>query len=116
MLFQRIGEYQNVVQIHNAEAINVASHGFIDVSLKSRRSVSQAERHDKVFIMTVMRTERRLPPVRLFDTYAVVRILEVHAGVVLCSHQPVKDLAYQRQWITILDRYKVEPTVVYTEA
>jgi len=44
--------------------------------------------------MTVMRIERRLLPLGLFDTYAIVRILEIHASVVLCSHQPVKDLAY----------------------
>jgi len=47
--------------------------------------------------MTITRTDRRLLPVRLYNTYAVVRILEIHAGVVLCSHQPVKDLAHQRQ-------------------
>jgi len=64
--------------------------------------------------MTVMRTERRLPPVRLSDMYAVVRILEIHAGVVLCSHQPVKDLAYQRQWVIILGCYRVELTIIHT--
>jgi len=86
IFFQQIEEYQNVVQIHNTKAINVASHSFIDISLESGRSASQTKRHDKILVMTIMRPERCLLLVRLSDTYAVVRILEIHASVVLCSH------------------------------
>ena len=105
--------YEDVVQVSNAEHVQVVTQYSIDVALERCGSVGQPKWHDPVLKVSVSGLERRLPFVSLLDPNQVIRRPDVKLGVDLSANEAVQGLADQRQGIVVLDCELVEAPVVY---
>ena len=72
-----LGVYQDVIQIDDNTDIKEIHEDTIDESLKSRRGVSQAERHDIPFKGPISRAERGLPFITFCNADQMVRVVEI---------------------------------------
>ena len=52
----------------------------------------------------------------LCDTDLMVSMLEVYLRKNLCTMLPIKKVIYPRKWVSILDGYGVEGSVVHAKA
>jgi hypothetical protein len=83
MLFQGAGVNENVVDIDNTEDVKEFTEAIVGVGLKRGRGISETERHDEVFEMSIPSTERRLVFIAFRNSKLVIGVGEIKAGVVL---------------------------------
>ena len=76
-----LGVYQDVIQIDDNTDIEEICEDTIDKSLKSRRGVSQAERHDIPFEGPISCAECGLPFITFCNADQMVRVAEINLQV-----------------------------------
>src|SRR6187399_3000973 len=72
-----LGEYQDVVQIHKHKFIGVGVENVVHHSQEGGWSISEAKRHDCIFIGAVACSERSLVNIFFTDTDLVITHPEI---------------------------------------
>jgi len=110
MLFLRLCEDQNVVQIHYHDPFGY--EGPEDHSLEGGRTIGHSEEHHEGFEEAAVGTEDCLPFVSRLDTYVIETPSDVKLCEVLGSVELRDELGDEREGILVLDGCGVQRAIV----
>jgi hypothetical protein len=116
MFFEGFGEDEDIIKENNAKEIEEIVEAIVGISLKGRRCICKAKRHDEVFEVAVTGSKGSFPFVALSNPYPIVCLLHVKPGEVLGILEPIEQLRDKRKRVTILDGDVVQLAIIYTEA
>ena len=74
---------QDIVQIYNDEDIKLFSKDFIDIALKTGRSIGESKKHDLVLEIVVPGTKSSLPFVTFSNPHLMVSTGQIQLGKTL---------------------------------
>ena len=80
VLFLQLRKDKDIIKIDNAEIINVALEGAINVGLEGCRGIYKAKGHDKIFKMAISGMKCRLLFISFTYLNAIIYILKVNFG------------------------------------
>ena len=115
VLIGRIGENEDVVEIHRAEPVEAIAKYIVHQALEGTRRVTQAERKYVPFKGPVLGVKGGLGPVRGMDLNLPVSGLEVDDGVVRFATHPIEYIRRHRQRIAIAHGDAVQGAVVHAQ-
>src|ERR1700724_4807854 len=115
VFFCGLAEYEDVIQIDNAELIDVFSQNLVHSSLKGTGCIGQAEGEYVPFVMTISRGERCLSTRKQAENDLPVTRAQVDAREVLHTKESKEGLVDSGEWVCILDRDLIEGSVIDTD-
>src|SRR5882724_12065895 len=116
MIFQRVGEYEDVIKVDHYEHISHVSEDMVHEGLERSGSIGKSHWHDQELEGAVARSESCLPLVACCDTNIVVASTEVELGVDLRAAQLVEEVGDEWNRVPILSSNLVEVLEIYTES
>src|SRR5882724_1839604 len=116
MLFQRVGEDEDVVEVDHYEDISHVSEDVVHEGLEHSGCVGESHGHDQEFKGAIMHSEGCLPLMACCDANIVVASTEVKLGVDLCAAHLVEEVGDKRNRVPILPCDLVEVSEVHTES
>ena len=115
MFFLILRKDQNVVEIEQDKLILEWRENIVHQSIKSRRSISQTKRHDRILIRAKTSPECRLRNVFLANANLMIAHSEIKLGEYFSTFQLFEQLSYVRKWIFVLDCLLVQWAVIDTQ-
>ena len=85
VFLQGVREDEYVVKVDEDILINDVPKNVIDLGLEDRGSVSEAERHNQVFVVSPGCVEGCLPFISFLDSNQVISVAKIKFSEVLCS-------------------------------
>src|SRR5882762_7360860 len=116
MLFNRLGVYQDVVQVdyyypfHNELVEDVVHHG-----LEGGWAVSQTEKHHEGFEEAAVGAESSFPLISFLHPDIIEPPPHVEFSEVLCSAQLLNEFRDEWERVLVFDRHGIERAVVLDE-
>ena len=103
MIFKVIRKDKDVVNIGCIEDIKERTEDFVDLGLKSSRSISKTKRHNKCFKKAIAGIKCRYLFLTFFDSYLVKGINNVEISVELSYAKLRQSLLEEGEGVTVLD-------------
>jgi hypothetical protein len=116
MICHVFGVDEDVVEVDDDTDVKHVAENVVHEVLECGWRIGEAERHDKVFEMTVAGAESGFPFIAFFDAEKVVTRSQIKFGEVFGSLESIHDLVRERKRVAILDGDGVETPVVHAEA
>jgi len=104
VFFEAFGVDQDVVEVCEAEVIEVFTEDGVDVGLEGCGSVGKPKWHDEVFEVTIASAECRFPLIPEGDAQEVERRIEIYLSEDGSSPETIEEFGCQREWVAVLDR------------
>ena len=115
MIIQRVGEDDDVVDVHKSCLPFVASEDQIQGSLETSWRVGQTKRHTCILEGPCVAYECRFRSIFLAYSHLPVPGLRIQSCEVLCVSQGVYTFIHSRQWIILLHGHSVRVAVINTK-
>jgi hypothetical protein len=103
VIFKVIRKDKDVVNIGYTEDIKERTEDFVDLGLKSSRSISETKRHDKCFKKAIAGIKYRYLFLTFFDLYSVKGINNVKLSVELGCTKLRQSLLEEGKGVAVLD-------------
>jgi hypothetical protein len=116
MISHVFGVDKDVVEVDDDTDVEHIAEDVVHEVLECGWRISEAERHDKVFEMTVAGAEGGFPLIAFFDAEKVITRSQIELGEVFGSLEPIHDLVREGKRVAVLDGDGVETPVVHAEA
>src|SRR5882724_10625787 len=116
MLFQRVCEDEDVVEVDNYEHISHVSEDMVHEGLECSGSVGKSHWHDQELERAIACSESCLPLVACCNANIIVASAEVELGVDLCASQLVKEVGDEWDRVLIFSCDPIEVVKVDTES
>jgi hypothetical protein len=116
VVVERSAEDKDIIQIDNGKVIQEIAEDVVHQVLEGGWGVYKAKWHDPILVVTVSRSECRLPLVALGDADEVVAGTEIDLGEDGGGSEAVEELVDQRERIAVFDGHPVETAIVDTQA
>lgn len=113
-LIRILGINQDIVQIYKDKDIKFFSRNFFNVTLKDDRSIKVAKRRNLALKVAIPSLKSRFPYVFLLNLHLVIRVYQIQLDEAFGTAQTIKQLANQRQRISIFDGQVIETLIVNT--
>jgi hypothetical protein len=116
VFFECAGVNEDVVDINDAKDVQEFTETIVGVGLKRGRSIGETKRHNKIFEMSIPRTERCLVLIAIRNSELIVGVGEVKACKVLRAFEAIEEFGHEGKGIAVLDRDVVEFAIIDTKA
>src|SRR5882724_1776018 len=116
MIFQRVGEYEDVIKVDHYEDISHVSEDMVHEGLERSGSIGEPHRHDQEFEGAIACPEGCFPLMARCAPNIVVASTKVELSVDLCAAQLVEEVGDKWNRVPILSSNLVEVTEVHTES
>src|SRR5712664_4266947 len=108
MIFQRIGEDEDIIEVDHYEDVSHVSEDMIHESLERSRSIGESHGHNQEFERAILGAKHCLPLMASGYANIVVASPQVKLGVDLGTAELVKEIGDKRDWVPILPGELVE--------
>jgi len=111
-----VGVDEDVVEVNDAEDVEVLAKGVVHKVLEGGGSVGEAEGHDGVFEVAVTTAEGSFPLVSRSDPNEVVCSTKIKFGEEFCLGESIEGFGDEGEGVAILEGDLVESSVVDAKA
>src|ERR1051325_9302782 len=116
MLFFRFRINQNIINENNHETIQVRIENTIHVLHEYSWCISDTERHHRILVMSIPRSESNFLNIFFFHSYLMVTRSQINLAKHASANQSVHQIVNSRKWIPILDSYFIQLTIINTKS
>lgn len=110
-----VGVDEDVVEVNDAEDVEVLAKGVVHEVLEGCWSVGETEGHDGVLEVAVAAAKGGFPFVSGSDSNEVVRAAQIELGKESSFGKSVEGFGDEREWVTVLESELVEAPIVDAE-
>ena len=104
-----------IIQVRKVKVIKVILQSVINITLKTVQAITYTKGHNSIFKLAEARYEYGL----LFITFSYLKAVKsgdnIKLSVQLSLAKPLKNLIYERYWVSIFNRNSVKSFIINVE-